>query len=201
MHKYGKLFTIVMVSLTLFLLFLLYQHLKLTNGGFTDSSEVKATLPLIVQADVSLIAFWGLILVFRIRELYTTRIELMKNLWEIGFRKDELKMKINEAKEDKEKKELLKKLYEELGKDATTTNRLIELFYEWETMMMYTGLLPAVFFIVSIFSGTYGIIMTFHTELVDPFTYFTPLVSLAVGVLLTIFALFSSTYRLVMRTR
>jgi len=201
MDKYGKLFIVTMSSLTGFLLFMLYQSLKLTDGGFTNSSEVIATLPLIVQANVSLLAFWGLILVFRIRELSSTRIELMKNLWEIGFKRDELKTKIVEFKEDKEKKEILMKLYEELGEDAVKQKKTIEAFYEWEAMMMYTGLIPAVLFVASISSGIYGISMAFHTELVDPITYFTPIVFLFIGAISTILALFSSTFRVVVKIR
>lgn len=201
MDKYGKLFIVTMSSLTGFLLFMLYQSLKLTDGGFTNSSEVIATLPLIVQANVSLLAFWGLILVFRIRELSSTRIELMKNLWEIGFERDKLKTKIVEFKEDKEKKEILMKLYEELGEDAVKQKKTIEAFYEWEAMMMYTGLIPAVLFVASISSGIYGISMAFHTELVDPITYFTPIVFLFIGAISTILALFSSTFRVVVKIR
>lgn len=201
MDKYGKLFSVTMSSLTGFLLFMLYQSLKLTDGGFSHSSRVIATLPLIVQANVSLLAFWGLVLVFRLRGLSSTRIELMKNLWEIGFKRDELKTKIVEFKEDKEKKEILMKLYEELGEDAVKQKKTIEAFYEWEAMMMYTALIPAALFVASISSGIYGISMAFHTELVDPITYFTPIVFLFIGAISTILALFSSIFRVVMKIR
>ncbi|HKZ94704.1 MAG TPA: hypothetical protein VJ249_09030 [Candidatus Bathyarchaeia archaeon] len=191
--KYGKLFIIMMSILTGFLLFELYQSLKLTDGGFTSSSQVIAILPLVVQANVSLLAFWGLMLTFRTRELSSQRIELMRNLWEIGFKRDELRVKIEEATEEKE---LLKKLYEELGKDAKIRKGSIAAFYEWETSIMYLGLFAAVFFVLSISSGLYGISMTFHAELVDPLTYFTPFVCLFFGVVATMFALLSSTYRI-----
>ena len=197
LDNYGKLFILTIGGLLTFLLFVLYQTLKLTGGGFMRSPEVIATLPLIIQAAVSLLAFWGFILVFRIRELSSTRVELMKNLWEIGFRRDELKMKIADAKEDKEKKDFLIKLHEELGKDATKRKETIESFYRWEAMVMYISLLPAVFLVASISSGVYGISMTFHTELVDPFTYFTPVVSLFVGAASIICALYSAEFQIV----
>src|SRR3989304_7305423 len=191
--KYGKLFIIMMSILTGFLLFELYQSLKLTDGGFTSSSQVIAMLPIVVQASVSLLAFWGLMLTFRTRELSSQRIELMRNLWEIGFKRDELRVKIEEATEEKE---LLKKLYEELGKDAKIRKGSIAAFYEWETSIMYLGLFAAVFFVLSISSGLYGISMTFHAELVDPLSYFSAFVCVFFGVVATMFALLSSTYRI-----
>jgi len=196
MDKYAKLFIFTISGLIAFLLFILYQSLKLTLAGFTSSSEVSATLPLIIQADVSLLAFWGFILVFRVRALSSARIELMKNLWEIGFRRDELRVKMAEANEDKEKKELLMKLHEELGKDAKTRKEAIEAFYRWETMVMYISLLPAVFLVASISSGIYGISVTFHTQLVDPYTAFTPIVFLFVGAVSLISALYSAEFRI-----
>jgi len=196
MDKYGKLFVLTVSGLIAFLFFTLYQSLKLTQAGFTSASEVRAMLPLIVQADVSLLAFWGFILVFRVRELSSARIELMKNLWEIDFRRDELKVKIAEAKEDKERKEFLTRLLEELGKDAETRREAIEALYRWETMAMFVSLLPAVFLVASVSSGVYGIGMTFHTELVDPYTAFTPIVLLFVGAVLIILARYSSEFRI-----
>jgi hypothetical protein len=196
MDKYAKLYIVTVGGLCAFLFFMLYQNLKLTEGGFTSSSEVSKTLPLIIQADISLIAFWGITLTFKVRELSATRIELIKNLWEIGFKRDELKMKIAEAEEDEKKKELLMKLHEELGKDAATRKEAIEAFYKWEISTMFTGLLAIAFFIASVSCGLYGISMTFHTELIDSFTYFTPIVLLFTGVMLTVFTLMGSFYKL-----
>jgi len=68
-------------------------------------------------------------------------------------------------------------------------------------MTMYTGLLPAIFFVASICSGIYGISMTFHTEMVDQIIYFTPIVLLFAGVISTIIALFSSLFEIVVRIR
>jgi len=129
LNRYGKLFVAMIVCLLAFLIFMFYESTKLPENGLMKSSEVIATLPLVVQANVSLLAFWGIILVFRTNELSSTIIELVKNLWEIGFRRDELTVRISECGDDKEKKEALMRLHEELGKDAELQRRQMEAFY------------------------------------------------------------------------
>lgn len=177
------------------LILTLIQSLRL-SGGSASSQETRTTLTLTIQADVSLIAFWGVILGFRIRELSSQRIELMKNLWEIGFKRDQIRAKLAETKDNKEEKEILTKLLEELGEDAKTRKEAIEFLYQWESTMMIYGLLAVVFFVLSIASGIYGIGVAFNTEQVDPFTFFTPLVCLSTGIMSTIFALLSSSVRI-----
>jgi len=54
---YSKFTVVTICGLIVFLLFMFYQELRLTDGGFTLSSQVAATLPLVIQADVSLLAF------------------------------------------------------------------------------------------------------------------------------------------------
>ena len=178
---YSKFTVVTICGLIVFLLFMFYQELRLTDGGFTLSSQVAATLPLVIQADVSLLAFWGVMLVFKFRELSSTRSDLVKNLWEIGFKRDELSIEIAKTKEDRETCGVLKKLHEELGKDATLRKKTIGEYYQSETATWFFGLLAAAFLVGSISSGLYGIGMTFHTQMVDPFTYFTPILSLFVG--------------------
>lgn len=195
MNKYTAAFVVMLVSLVTFLFFLIYQTMRMTVGGSISSSEALATLPLVVQADASLLAFWGLVLVFRISELIATRIELAKNLWDIGFKRDELRLRIEEAAEDKEKL-IMTKLHKELGEDATVRKESIEAFYKWEEMQTTIGLLPAVFFVISVFTGLYGIGWAVRVEMIDPLTYFAPMVSLGVGTILTVFALFATTFRL-----
>ena len=177
------------------LILTLIQSLRL-SGGSASSQETRTTLTLTIQADVSLIAFWGVILGFRIRELSSQRIELMKNLWEIGFKRDQIRAKLAETKDNKEEKEILTKLLEELGEDAKTRKESIEVHYEWENSIMIYGLFAIVFFVLSIASGVYGIGVTFHTEQVDFFTGITPVVCLFTGIMGTIFALLSSTFRI-----
>jgi len=195
MDKYAMRFWAISIFLIASLIFILFQSLRL-NGGITSSSETRVILPLIVQADVSLIAFWGFVLVFRINSLASQRIELMKNLWEIGFKRDEMRVKLAETKEDKQEKEVLMKLNEELWKDAKTRKEAIEFLYQWESAMLIYGLLAVVFFVLSIVSGVYGIGVAFNTEQVDPFTFFTPSVCLSAGIMSTLFALLSSSVRL-----
>jgi hypothetical protein len=195
MDKYAALFVAMVCGVSAFLLFILYQSLKLV-GGSANSSEVANILPLVIEADVSLLAFWGLVLVFRINELSSQRVEITNNLWEIGFRRDDIRLKLEESKSDEEKTDFLSKLYEELGKDATIRKDTIATFYEWETITTYLGLFAASFLVVSVCSGLYGISTTFHTQSVDAFTYFTPMVCLVVGIMMTIFALLSSSIRL-----
>ena len=195
MDKYAMLFWAISIFLIASLIFILFQSLRL-SGGVTSSSETRVILPLIVQADVSLIAFWGFILVFRINSLASQRIELMKNLWEIGFKRDDIRVKLAETKEDEQEKVVLMKLNEELGEDAKTRKEAIEFLYEWESNIMVYGLLAVVFFVLSIASGIYGIGVAFNTEQVDPFTYFTPFVCLSTGIMSTLFALFSSSIRI-----
>jgi hypothetical protein len=194
--KYDKLILPTVCGLIVFLLFTFYQGLRLTDGGFTPSSQAAATLPLVIQADVSLLAFWGVMLVFRFRELSSTRDGLIKNLWDIGFKRDELSIEIVKAKEDREMQKLLMKVHEELGKDAVLRKKTIADYYESETVTLFVGLLAAAFLVGSIGSGLYGIMMTFHVQMVDPFTYFIPVVSLFTGALLTIAALFTSSWEL-----
>jgi hypothetical protein len=195
MRKSTTLIIVMICGTSAFLFFILYQSLKLV-GGYAASSEAIAVLPLVIEADVSFLAFWGLVLVFRINELSSQRIELMNNLWEIGFRRDDVKLKMEEAKGNREKEEFLHKLYEELGKDATIRKDTIATFYEWEEIIVGIGLFAAIFFVMSICSGIYGIGTTFHTQSVDAFTFFTPIVCLIVGIMLTIFALLSSSLRI-----
>lgn len=192
----GKSIIVTICGLVVFLLFVFYQELKLADGGFTLSSQVAATLPLVIQAGASLLAFWGVMLVFKFRELSSTRSDLIKNLWEIGFKRDELSIEIAKTKEDRETCGVLKKLHEELGKDATLRKKTIGEYYESETATWFLGLLAAAFLVGSIGSGLYGISMTFHTQMVDPFTYFTPILSLFVGAMLTIAVLLTSSFRL-----
>jgi hypothetical protein len=194
--NYGKSIIVTVCGLVVFLLFVFYQELKLTDGGFTRSSQVATILPLVIQAGVSLLAFWGVMLVFKFRELSLTRSDLIKSLWEIGFKRDELSIEIAKAKEDGETQGLLMKLYEELGKDAKIRKKAIGEYYESETVTLYIGLLGAAFLVGSIGSGLYGISMTFHAEMVDAFTYFAPILSLFVGAMLTIAALLISSFRL-----
>jgi len=196
MDRYQKIFWVMIGVLLASLILILVQSLRLT-GGTTSSQETRTTLTLIIQADVSLIAFWGVMLGFRIRELSSQRIELMKNLWEIGFKRDQIKAKLAKTKDNKEEKEVLTKLLEELGKDAKTRKESIEFHYEWENAIMIYGLFAVVFFVLSIASGVYGISETFHTEQVGLFTSFTPIVCLFTGIMGTIFALLSSTFRIV----
>ena len=113
MDRHTMLFWAISIILIASLIFILFQSLRL-GGGVTSSSETRVILPLIVQADVSLIAFWGFILVFRINSLASQRIELMKNLWEIGFKRDDIRVKLAETKEDEQGKVVLMKLNEEL---------------------------------------------------------------------------------------
>jgi hypothetical protein len=193
MEKLSKLFWVIFSTLFASLIFILFISLRL-SGGVTSSSETRVLLPLVIQADVSLLAFWGFILVFRINSLSSQRIELMKNLWEISFKRDEIRVKLVETKEDKEEKKVLTKLHEELGEDAKTRKEAIEAFYKWETELMIYGLLAVLFFVLSIASGVYGIGVTFHTEQVDPFTAFTPIVCLFTGIMTTIFTILSSSF-------
>lgn len=195
MNKYAALFVAMACGVSAFLFFILYQSLKLV-GGSANSSEVATILPLVIGADVSLLAFWGLVLVFRINELSSQRVEIMNNLWEIGFKRDDIRLKMEESKGDKEKTDFLNELYEELGKDATIRKDTIATFYEWEEITTHLGLFAASFLVVSICSGLYGISMTFHMQSIDAFTYFTPMVCLIVGIMVTIFALLSSSIRL-----
>jgi hypothetical protein len=195
MDKYAILFSAISIFLSASLIFILFQSLRL-GGGVTSSSEAKMILPLIVQANVSLIAFWGFILVFRINSVASQRIELMKNLWEIGFKRDEIKVRTAETKEEKQERAVLMKLNEELGEDAKTRREAIEFLYQWENAMMTYGLLAIVFFVLSIASGVYGIGVAFNSEQVGPFTFFTPFVCLFTGIISTIFALLSSSVRL-----
>ena len=178
------------------LILILIQSLRLT-GGTTSSQETRTTLTLTIQADVSLIAFWGVMLGFRIRELSSQRIELMKNYWKIGFKRDQIRAKLAETKDNKEEKDVLTKLFEGLGEDAKTRKEAIEFHYKWENAIMIYGLLAIVFFVLSIASGVYGIGVTFHTEQVDFFTGFTPVGCLFTGIMGTIFALLSSSFRIV----
>jgi hypothetical protein len=196
MKKYARLIILTIVGLFVFLLFMLYQELKLTDGGFTSSPKAAVTLPLIVQTDVSLLAFWGFMLVFRFTELSSIRTELIKNLWDIGFKIDELKVKIAEVKEDGTTKNSLMKLYEELRRDAKLRRKTIEEYYDAQTIITFVGLLAAAFLVASVSSGLYGISLTFHTELIDPFTYFAPIVCLFIGVMLIIYTLLASVYKL-----
>jgi hypothetical protein len=195
MDKYQKLFWAMIGILLASLILILIQSLRLT-GGAISSQETRTTLTLTIQADVSLVAFWGVMLGFRIRELSSQRIELVKNLWEIGFKRDQIRAKLAETKDNKEEKEVLTKLLEELGEDAKKRKEAIESFYQWENAMMIYGLLAVVFFVLSIASGVYGIGVTFHAEQVDPFTAFTPIVCLFTGMMGTIFALLSSSFRI-----
>ena len=192
--NYGKSMIVAICGLIVFLLFVFFQSLRLTDGGFALSSQVSATLPLVIQADVSLLAFWGVMLVFKFRELSSTRSDLIKNLWEIGFKRDELTIEISKTKEDKETCGVLKRLHEELGKDVTIRKKAIGEYYHAETATWFFGVLAAAFLIGSISSGLYGISMTFHTQMVDPFTYFTPILSLFVGAMLTIAALLTHSF-------
>jgi hypothetical protein len=195
MEKYTALFVAMACGVSAFLFYILYQSLKLV-GGSVNASEVTTVLPLVIEADVSLLAFWGLVLVFRINELSSQRIEVTNNLWEIGFKRDDIRVKMEESKSDKEKTEFLSKLYEGLGKDAAMRKDTIAFFYKLETMFTNLGLFAASFLVISICSGFYGISTTFHTQSIDEFTYFTPLVCLIVGIMMTIFALLSSSVRL-----
>jgi len=72
-------------------------------------------------------------LVFKFRELSSTRSDLIKNLWEIGFKRDELSIEIAKTREDRETCRVLKKLHEELGKDATLRKKTIGEYYQSET--------------------------------------------------------------------
>jgi hypothetical protein len=196
LDKHTKIFWAVFTILIASLLFFLFQGLRL-NGGIMSSSETRVVLPLVIQADVSLLAFWGFILVFRINSLSSQRIELMKNLWEIGFKRDEIKVKLTETKDDKEEKEVLMKLHEELGDDAKTRKEAIEALYEWETALTSYSLLAVLFLVLSIVSGVYGIGVAFYAEQVDSFTAFTPIVCLFTGIVTTIFALSMFSFRVV----
>jgi hypothetical protein len=195
MSRKTILFWAMIIILLASLVFILFQGLRLT-GGVTGSSEARTILSLIVQANVSLIAFWGVMLVFRIRELSSQRIELIKNLWDIGFKRDEIRMKLTEVRQDKEGKAVLTKLNEELEEDAKTRKEAIEFLYQWEDAIMIYGLLAVVFFVLSIAFGVYGVGVTFHAEQLDPFTYFTPIVCLFSGIVSTIFALLSTSVRI-----
>jgi hypothetical protein len=196
MKKYVNLIAITVCGLFTFLLFMLYQDLKLTEGGSILSSQSTATLPLIIQADISLIAFWGLILVFRFQQISSTKTELMKNLWEIGFKRDELRVKIEESGKDEEKKEFLLKIHEELGKGASLRKEDIEGYHELETRTLFTALLAVTFLIASISSALHGINLAFHAGMVDQFTYFAPFIFVFVAVLLIIYTLVTSMYKL-----
>lgn len=195
MDKYQKLFWALIGILLASLILILIQSLRL-SGGVISSQETRTTLTLTIQADVSLIAFWGVMLGFRIRELSSQRIELMKNLWEIGFKRDQIRAKLAETKDNKEEKEVLTKLLEELGEDAKTRKESIEVHYEWENAIMIYGLFAVVSFVLSIASGVYGIGVTFRTEHVDFFIGLTPVVCLITGIMGTIFALLSSSFRI-----
>ena len=194
--NYSKFTVVTICGLIVFLLFMFYQGLRLTDGGFTLSSQATATLPLVIQADVSLLAFWGVMLVFKFRELSSTRSDLVKNLWEIGFKRDELSIEIAKTKEDRETCGVLKKLHGELGKDSTLRKKTVREYYQAETATWFLGVLAAAFLVGSISSGLYGISMTFHTQMVDPFTYFTPILALFVGAMLTIAALLTHSFML-----
>lgn len=194
--NYGKLIMATIAGLVSFLALVFFLEFRLTDGGFTISSQVAATLPLVIQADVSLLAFWGIMLVFKFRELSLTRSDLIKNIWEIGFRRDELSIEIVKTKEETETCRVLKKLHEELGKDAVVRKKAVREYYQAETATWFLGLLGAAFLVGSIGSGLYGISMTFHTQIVDLFTYFAPIFSLFVGAMLTIYALLTHAFML-----
>jgi len=195
MSKGAILFWTMIIVLLASLIFVLFQGLRLT-GGVIGSSEAETVLSLIVQADVSLIAFWGVMLVFRIGEMSSQRRELMKNLWDIGFKRDEIRMKLTEIGQDKEGKAALARLNEELGEDAATRNEAIDFLYELEENTMLFGLIAVLFFALSVAFGVYGIGVTFHAEQLDSLTYFTPIVFLFSGVMSTIFALFATVFRI-----
>jgi hypothetical protein len=195
MEKHTALFVALVCGVSAFLLYILYQSLKLV-GGSLSASEASTVIPLVIEADVSLLAFWGLVLVFRLDELSSQRIEITNNLWEIGFRRDEVRMKIEESKSDERKVESLGKLFDELGKDAAMRKDTIAAFYELETVLTNFGLFAASLLVVSICSGLYVISMTFHAQSIDLFTYFSPIVCLIVGIMVTIFSLLSSSITL-----
>ena len=195
MKKSLAFFVAIMCGVSTFLLYILYLSLKMI-GGSVSASEVGTILPLVIEADVSLLAFWGLVLVFRINELSSQRIEITNNLWELSFRRDDIWLKMKESKGDGEKIDFLTKLYDELGKDATMRRDTITSFYELEGILTNLGLLAASFFVLSICSGFYGISTTFHAQSIDAFTYITPIICVMIGTMLTIFALLSSSIRL-----
>jgi len=194
--NYGKLITATISGLVLFLVLVFFLEFRLTDGGFTISSQVAATLPFVIQADVSLLAFWGIMLVFKFRELSLTRSDLIKNIWEIGFKRDELSIEIVKTKEETETCRVLKKLHEELGKDAVVRKKAVREYYQAENATWFLGLLGVAFLVGSIGSGLYGISMTFHVQMVDLFTYFAPIFSLFVGAMLTIYALLTHAFML-----
>jgi hypothetical protein len=195
MEKYMTLFVGMICGVSALLFYILYLSVRLI-GGSVAASEVNAVLPLVIEADVSLLAFWGLMLVFRLNELSSQRIEITNNLWEIGFKRDDIRVKMEESKGDKEKMEFLRKLHDELGKDAAMRKDTIASFYSLETILTNLGLFAASFLVVSLCSGFYGISTTFHTQSVDVLVHLTPIVCLIVGIMITIFALLSSSIKL-----
>jgi hypothetical protein len=195
MSRKTILFWAIMTILLASLILVLFQGLRLA-GGAISSTEAMAVLPLIVQGDVSFIAFWGIILVFRIEGMSSQRIELMKNLWDIGFKRDEVRMKLTEIGQSEESKAILTKLNEDLGEDAAARKEAIEFLHEWEDSVTIYGLIAVLFFALSIAFGVYGIGATFHAERLDPLTYFTPMVCLFGGIVSTIFSLLSTSVRI-----
>jgi hypothetical protein len=194
MKKYVNLIAITVCGLFTFLLFMLYQDLKLTEGGSIPSSQATATLPIIIQADISLLAFWGLILVFRFQQISSTKTELLKNLWEISFKRNELRVKIEETRKEEEK-EFLLKMHEELVKAAALRKKDIEGYHELETRTLFTALLAVAFLIASISSALHGINLAFYA-LVEKLSYFVPIVSLFTAVMLIVYTLVTSMYKL-----
>jgi len=186
---------LTIVGLSLFLFFMLYQGSRLTQGGFTRSTIAASTLPLVVEADASLLAFWGLMLVFRFDQLSSVRIELMKNLWDIGFKRREFRNQIEEA-QDERRKEFLKTLNQELEEDAKIRRQSVEELYEVETRTILSGLLAVAFLVASIAAGVYAIGVAHDAELVDPLTYFAPSVLLFTGVMFTISTVLLSSFKL-----
>jgi hypothetical protein len=174
---------------------MLYQGSKLTQEGFTPSAIATSTLPLVVEADVSLLAFWGLMLIFRFDQLSSIRIELMKNLWDIGFKKREFRNEINGAK-DENRKEFLRRLNQELEEDAKIRRQSVEELYQVETITIFSGLLAVAFLVASIAAGIYAIGVAHAAELVDPLTYFVPSALLFTGVMFTISTVLFSSFKL-----
>jgi hypothetical protein len=195
MDKHTAIFVAIACGVSAYLFYILYPSFRLT-GGSLNASEVTTIMPYVIEADVSLLAFWGLVLVFRLDELSSQRIEITNNFWEIGFRRNDVRMKMGESKSDNERMEFLGKFSEELGKDAAIRKDAIAAFYELETILTELGLFAASLLVVSICSGLYAISTTFHAQLVDSFTYYSPIVCLIVGIMITIFALLSSSIRL-----
>jgi hypothetical protein len=193
--KYGRLIIVVICGLIAFLLYILYLGSRLTTGGLVRSTTATATLPLIVQADVSLLAFWGFMIVFRFNQLSSTRMDLVRNIWDIDFKKRELGAKIQETKDEK-KREFLMRCSEEFSEAATIRKKTVEDLYELETRTILVGLLAVAFFLVSICSGIYGISIAHATESLDQLTYFTPSIAFFTGVLTTIYAVIISSWKL-----